>query len=81
MKDKSLKSKIKEMEAAKRELAQPTVSSVEAVSFDQWWMLLNKRMELRSHMKEIVWADFKARGCKKEELITRYDEALKLFGL
>jgi len=81
MKDARLKSKIKEMESAKRELEKPTNSTVEKLSFDHWWVSLNKRSTLRPHMKEIIWADFKARGLDKEELADKYDEGLKLFGL
>ena len=81
MKEKSLKRKIKEMESAQREQNQVTPSPDQILSFDQWWVALSKRMTLRPSLKEIVWADFNARGIKKEELATRYEEGLKLFGL
>lgn len=81
MKEKSLKRKIKEMESAQREQTQVIPSQDQVLSFDQWWVVLSKRMTLRPSLKEIVWADFNARGIKKEELVARYEEGLKLFGL
>jgi len=80
MVEKNLKRKIKEMETAKKE-EQLRPESDKNVSFDEWWIVLNKRMSLRPHLKEIIWADFNARGLKKEELTTKYDDGLKLFGL
>ena len=81
MADKNLKRKIKEMEDAKREQNSQPASPNERQSFDHWWIMLNKRMSLRPHLKEIIWADFNARGLKKEEPAVKYDEGLKLFGL
>jgi hypothetical protein len=81
MSEKNLKRKIKEMEDAKREQNPQPASPDERQSFDHWWIMLNKRMSLRPHLKEIIWADFNARGLKKEEPVTKYDEGLKLFGL
>jgi hypothetical protein len=79
MEDKELKAKIKEMEAKNRE---EVVLDTEAkVSFDQWWVMLAKRITVRPSLKEILWADFSARGVGKEELSSKYDECLKLFGL
>jgi hypothetical protein len=51
------------------------------LSFDEWWIRLQKQKLLRQHMKEIIWADFNARGLGREELATKYDEGLRLFGL
>jgi hypothetical protein len=81
MSDKNVKRKIKEMEDAKREQNSQPAPADEVQSFDHWWIVLNKRMSLRPHMKEIVWADFNARGLKKEETVAKYEEGLKLFGL
>jgi hypothetical protein len=80
MAEKSLKRQIREMEAAKRD-AQAAPVPEKSLSFDEWWILLQKRTPLRPHLKEIIWADFNARGLKKQELATKYDEGLKLFGL
>jgi len=81
MKQKTLKNKIKEMETAKRLEAVVHMPPDNMVSFDQWWVALSKRMSLRPSLKEIMWADFRARGLNKEESNAKYDEALKLFGL
>lgn len=81
MSDKNLKRKIKEMESSKKKVEQVEPSLERNVSFDEWWVVLNKRMSLRPHLKEIIWADFNARGLKKEELVSKFDEGLKLFGL
>ena len=81
MEQASLKHQIKEMENAKREQTQVSPKSDDKLSFDHWWILLNKKRTLRPHLKEIVWADFNARGLGKEEVGARYDEGLKLFGL
>lgn len=81
MEQKNLKRKIKEMESAKRAEVEVAPILEAKVSFDEWWIMLQKRLALRPHMKEIIWADFNARGLKKEELVAKYDEGLKLFGL
>lgn len=50
------------------------------VRFDLWWVDVAKQLNLQPYMKEIVWADFKARGLKKEAPAAKYAEALALFG-
>ena len=51
------------------------------ISFNNWWMkLIKKRPEIKPHMKEIIWADFKARKLTEKEEPAKYDEAMKLFG-
>lgn len=50
------------------------------VSYDQWWMMIQKKVKLRPHLKEVIWADFKARGADKMEAEEKYDELLKMFG-
>lgn len=88
--DPELKRKIKEIEAKQREEAMasaeitivpPAGQDAEKISFDQWWMLLNGKMKLRPHMKEVIWADMKARGLTKMESAEAFDKALKLFGI
>jgi hypothetical protein len=76
-----LKKQIKAMEVAQRELQPVAIVVDEVVSFDHWWVVLNRRMVLRPHLKEIIWADFNARGIKKVDLTAKYEEGLKLFGL
>lgn len=83
-----LKSQIKEMESKKRAetLSTSKVTFVkpdgeeDVLSYDEWWMIINKKIKFRPHMKEIILADFKGRGLSLLETLSRYDEALKLFG-
>jgi hypothetical protein len=49
--------------------------------FDVWWMDINRRVTMKSWMKEIVKADFKGRGLSDKETIESYDAALRVFGL
>jgi len=50
------------------------------VSFDIWWAGVAKQLNLPTHIKEIVWADFNSRGLKKEEPAKVYGDTLNLFG-
>ena len=80
---KQIKERQKEdREKAKTEVIVPVEKKAEEgkISFDQWWMKINKKIKLRYHLKEIIWVDFKARGADKMELESKYDEMLKLFG-
>lgn len=87
-KRKSIKQQIKEMEAKKREEVQanlpppkPSPAKQEkTISFDQWWMKVTKRVKLSTWLKEVILADFKARGLSKEETEERFNKALELFG-
>lgn len=82
--DPDLRKKMREMEDKNRELApRPVVEDAapEEMSFDQWWITINKIGKLRPHLKEILEVDFKARGLSKKETKERYDEALKVFGI
>ena len=86
--DPDLKKKMREFEDKARELAMasaPVVlakeSSEDKISFDQWWILINKLGKLRPHLKEVLAVDFKSRGYSKSETRERYDEALKIFGI
>lgn len=87
--DLMLKRQIKEMEdqarieamaSAEVTIVQPDGADQEKVSFDQYWMLAQGKVKMRSHLKEIIWADMKARGLSKSESIEKYDAALRLFG-
>ena len=49
-------------------------------SFDVWWALASKKGNFRPHLKEIMWADFRARGLNKEETLECFYDALKQFG-
>ena len=89
--DLALRKQIREQEAKKKE-AGTTSSEVKVkivtgdegeskISFDQWWMMINKKVSLKSWMKEIVLADMGARGLTKSETEEKYNEALRLFGI
>ena len=86
--DKDLKTQIKEMEAKKRaeSLASNKITFIQPdgesdkISYDQWWMVANKKKSLRPHLKEVILADFKGRGLSAKETQDKYDEALRLFG-
>ena len=54
--------------------------AAEQLSFDQWWMTMSKKLKLLGHMKEILQADFAARGLTKNETKHKFDNAMKLFG-
>ena len=83
-KDLALKRQIKEMEDKLRNenaaQVQPAAEDSK-ISFDQWWIIINGKVSMRSHLKEILLADFKARGLSKREDEAAYDNALKLFGI
>ena len=55
-------------------------ASAEHISFDQWWMMMSKRLKLKAHIKEILHADFKARGLSLKEPMHKFESAMKLFG-
>lgn len=84
-KDLELKRQIKEMEDKARKEAAPTQSAEEnkdsKVSFDQWWVMINHKITMRPHMKEILLVDFLARGLTKSETEQRYDDTLRVFGI
>jgi hypothetical protein len=51
------------------------------MTFDGWWMqLTKKRPDIKPHMKEIIWADFRARKLTDKETLFVYNDALKKFG-
>lgn len=80
MSDKSLKQEIKAMEQKMREEAAPKVSLEKDISFDSWYHQ-RKGMINKCHKKEVIWADFQARGLKKQAQIDQYDRALELYGV
>jgi len=48
------------------------------VSFDAWFF--SKKLP-KQHAKEIIWADFKARGAEPFETKEKYNEYLALYGV
>ena len=87
-KKKNIREQIREMEAKKREQEIASAPSVtvsngaqgKTVTFDQWWMMANKKVKLQPWLKEVIKADFKARGLGKEETEESFNSALALFG-
>jgi len=85
-KEIALAKEIKEMEMAKKKEAMekaPKVAPVVdlGVSFDEWWMLLVKKITIRPSYKEVIKADFKARGLGDRASMAEYDKALELYGI
>jgi hypothetical protein len=64
----------------KREDTQPLVPQPQKVDFDAWWAMNEKKIPVQ-HYKEIVLADFKARGLTLKEPMASYSEALKKYGV
>jgi len=87
--DLDLRVKIKDIEKKKRSSIKKTSivkivtgdSDEPKISFEQWWMLANRRHTIKSWMKEIILVDFQARGLTKSETETKYNQALVLFGI
>jgi hypothetical protein len=50
------------------------------IDFDAWFCLRQDSIPSHHH-KEIIMADFKARGLSMLETISSYDEALRLYGI
>lgn len=50
------------------------------VHFDVWFAMREKRLPVQ-HMKEIILADFCGRGLSKIEQLSKFDEALSLYGV
>ena len=81
--ERELANKIKLMEKKKREEALAKMAEDKApkeISFDQWWMLVSKKVTIPHHVKEIIRVDFKARGLSDKELEVKFNKALELFG-
>jgi predicted KAP-like P-loop ATPase len=56
------------------------MENLTTVEFDTWWALKEEQIPAH-HRKEIVWADFKARGLSKSETMKDYDRALEKYGV
>lgn len=71
-----------EKEAHKTMVEEKTQQQEEkALSFEEWWLLREKDIDKPNYYKEILKADFKARGLQKLEKTDRWDWAAKQFGL
>ena len=73
---------IKEMEQKLREEAKASnpTPAAEKIFFDQWWASKGKQIPAK-HRKEVILADFKARGLTNKETSSDYDLGLKKYGL
>jgi hypothetical protein len=84
-KDLELKQQIKAMEDQKRKenmAVEVAVSSETAkISFDQWWVIINTKVQMKPYMKEILLADFASRGLTKLEEEQKYNDTLRIFGI
>lgn len=76
----NLNEQIKKMENKKRKEQAPVVIPDALVSFDSWFHQRKDKIA-RCHYKEILMADFKARGLKEEATIKEFDKALELYGI
>lgn len=76
----NLKEQIKEMEKKNREESAPKVTPLEVVSFNSWYHQRKDKIA-KCHHKEIIMADFKARGLGEEASIEEFDKALELYGV
>jgi hypothetical protein len=53
---------------------------MDKVEFNVWFAMREKRIPPQ-HLREILWADFKARGLGIRESIADFDKALELYGV
>jgi hypothetical protein len=76
-----MKAKILEIETKKRDEEIVIIEAPELeMEFGTWFHSRTSKIPA-IHLKEIIWADFKARGLKNKELAYVYDEALKVYGI
>ena len=77
-----LAEEIKKMEAAQRKEAQEKAGIKEDkdVSFDSWFAQRSHKIH-KMHKKEIIRADFTARGLGKMAKMEEFDKALELYGI
>jgi hypothetical protein len=67
--------------ASKIENAKPQAAPQQPkVDFDAWWAMNEKKIPVQ-HRKEIIQADFRARGLSTKETIQSYNEGLKKYGV
>lgn len=77
-KEMDLAGEIKRMEDARRKAAPAKQDKV--MSFNSWYHQ-RKGVIPKQHMKEIIWADFVARGVKDMSTMEEFDKALGLYGV
>lgn len=82
-KKKTIKEEIKQMETKKREEKSGPKKEEKKnamVSFDSWWHKVKAKIKGR-HPREVILADFKARGLGLKAEKKQYDEALRKYGI
>jgi hypothetical protein len=81
-KDLELLSKMKRQEKEARPVSKPQAEQPanNTVTFDVWWSGVAKKLNLPAYLKEVVWADFKARGLQRESTDEQFAKALGQFG-
>ena len=78
VKEVDLAAEIKKMEDAKRKAA--PVKANKVVNYDSWYHQRKHKIP-KQHVKEVIWADFVARGVKGVATIEEFDKALELYGV
>jgi hypothetical protein len=79
-KDKKIKQKIKIMEQEKRRSSSVSVVQDKLIHFESWFHMRKDAIP-KQHLKEILVADFKARGVGNEATMAQFDNALRLYGI
>lgn len=77
-KEVDLAAAIKKMESAKRKAA--PVKKDKVMDFSSWYHQRKHKIP-KHHLKEILWADFVARGVKEQSTVEEFDKALELYGV
>lgn len=77
-KEVDLAAEIKKMEEAKRKAAPVLKNKV--VSYNSWYHQRKHKIP-KQHVKEVIWADFVARGVKDLATVEEFDKALELYGV
>jgi len=72
---------IAELEKGLHKQDQPLVIEDKQVSFDDWWLAREAKLNKPLFYKEILKADFGGRGLSKKETMDRWDWAARQFGL
>lgn len=71
-------SKIKKKKEEKKEVESAPTADV--YEFDVWWVMRRDRMP-KHHMKEVIKADFMARGVNSKDTLENFDKALEKYGI
>lgn len=79
-KKKDLAAEIKKMEKAKRKEVAAPIPQDTKVTFDSWFHQRVHKIS-KIHAKEVIMADFSARGVEGECTLEEFDKALKLYGV